>query len=59
VEQALVGVLSDAQTSGGLLLSVAPNRGDALNGELRKRGLLSAEIGLVCDRSEHLLILRT
>jgi len=59
VEQALVGVLSDAQTSGGLLLSVAPDRGDALNGELRKRGLLSAEIGLVCDRSEHLLILRT
>ena len=38
VEAALLGVLLDAQTSGGLLFSVAASRSDALIAELKKGG---------------------
>jgi selenide,water dikinase len=45
-----VGVLlHDAQTSGGLLLAVAPTRADALLGDLRAQGLPAAIIGEVTD----------
>jgi selenide,water dikinase len=37
--------LSDAQTSGGLLISVAPDRVDELARELQKSGALAATIG--------------
>jgi selenide,water dikinase len=40
-------VLSDAQTSGGLLIAVPVRRADALRTALEGRGLLAAEIGSV------------
>jgi selenide, water dikinase len=39
--------LSDAQTSGGLLIAVAPEKADALRDALIARGALAAEIGSV------------
>ena len=44
VEEALAGVLMDAQTSGGLLLSVAAQRCDALVAELLAAGALCAAV---------------
>lgn len=44
VEDALAGVLMDAQTSGGLLLSVAAERCDALVTELLAAGALCAAV---------------
>jgi selenide,water dikinase len=44
VEEPLAGVLMDAQTSGGLLLSVPAARCDALVDELRRRGATCAAI---------------
>jgi len=43
--------LSDAQTSGGLLIAVAPESLDLLRSELRSRGALDAVIGEVRDGS--------
>jgi selenide,water dikinase len=40
-------VLSDAQTSGGLLIAVAPDRADGLRDALLANGALAAEIGEV------------
>ncbi len=40
--------LSDAQTSGGLLIGIAPERTDALLGELRNRGIDAAVVGEAC-----------
>jgi selenide,water dikinase len=40
-------LLADAQTSGGLLISCAPDRLGALRRELHERGELGAEIGTV------------
>lgn len=40
-------LLSDAQTSGGLLISVAPERVEALLEDLRASGALDAVIGTV------------
>jgi len=42
-------VLCDAQTSGGLLISVAASKGDALQEALRARGVEGAVIGEVLD----------
>jgi selenide,water dikinase len=39
--------LSDAQTSGGLLIAIAPDRADALSRDLRSAGVLAATIGEV------------
>lgn len=44
VEEALAGVLLDAQTSGGLLLSIAAERAAALCSELATRGAICAAI---------------
>jgi selenide,water dikinase len=44
VEEALVGVLADAQTSGGLLISVAANRADALLTALTRAGVQGSRI---------------
>jgi selenide,water dikinase len=44
-------VLADAQTSGGLLIAVAPENGDALLTELAARGVrTAARIGSFTDR---------
>jgi selenide, water dikinase len=42
-------LLYDAQTSGGLLIAVAPERLDALRAALRSRGVLDAHIGAVVE----------
>jgi selenide, water dikinase len=47
VGDALRSALSDAQTSGGLLIAVAPRRADALGSDLRAAGVLAARIGEV------------
>ncbi len=44
VEPALVGVLLDAQTSGGLLLSVSPEQADTLRSALRTAGAACAAV---------------
>jgi selenide,water dikinase len=40
-------ILSDAQTSGGLLIAVAPERVELLRSELTAGGALAARIGAV------------
>jgi selenide,water dikinase len=45
VPEAMRLVLSDAQTSGGLLIAVPPERADALRDALLENGALAAEIG--------------
>jgi len=40
-------ILSDAQTSGGLLIAVAPESAASLRAELTESGALAAEIGIV------------
>lgn len=47
VDEPMQLVLSDAQTSGGLLISVAPEAVDELRAELRAAGALDAVIGSV------------
>jgi len=48
VDPALVGVLCDAQTSGGLLIAIAPERAAALLGAFHQSGCpRAAEIGVV------------
>jgi selenide,water dikinase len=44
-------VLFDAQTSGGLLIAVAPERAGELGGALERRGVLAARIGMLVPRS--------
>jgi selenide,water dikinase len=48
IDDALRIALSDAQTSGGLLISVAPDRLASLRAELRAAGALDNVIGEVC-----------
>jgi selenide,water dikinase len=47
VPEAVRIALSDAQTSGGLLIAIAPERADALRDALIAQGALAAEIGEV------------
>jgi selenide,water dikinase len=42
-------MLADAQTSGGLLMAVAPDRAAALAEALARRGVVAGEIGAVSD----------
>lgn len=59
VEEALTGVLSDAQTSGGLLIAVAENAADSVLGRLWESGVSSAAIvGAVKRRGDFDLILK-
>jgi selenide,water dikinase len=58
VDETLVGVLSDAQTSGGLLIAVPADRTDRLVAALKQRDTrASAVIGRLTARSEHSVIL--
>jgi selenide,water dikinase len=51
VDSTLIGVLCDAQTSGGLLISIAPERAAVLLGSIRQSGCArAAEIGAVVAR---------
>lgn len=55
IDETLVNVLADAQTSGGLLIAVAPDRADALVESLKKRNTPNAaiigEVNAICDQS--------
>ena len=58
-DQTLVGVLCDAQTSGGLLISVAADRADRLIEVLKKRNTRAADvIGQVLQKSDYSVVLR-
>ncbi len=57
-DEVLVNVLADAQTSGGLLITVAPDRADALVTALRQHQTRAAAIiGHVREASEHTVVL--
>jgi selenide,water dikinase len=56
VEESVATILCDAQTSGGLLISVAKDRADALGNALKKRGVFHAEIGRVVKRNKKNLV---
>jgi len=57
VEEALVSLLCDAQTSGGLLISIAADRADALLAALRREKTpAAAVIGRVLERSPEQVI---
>jgi selenide,water dikinase len=47
VDGLLLDLLADAQTSGGLLAAVAPDRASALHEALEQRGVPHPEIGSV------------
>ncbi|MGA8474608.1 MAG: selenide, water dikinase SelD [Candidatus Cybelea sp.] len=49
VREAVRVGLSDAQTSGGLLICVAPDRAEQLSSDLRANGALAAVVGEVCE----------
>jgi len=51
-------VLADAQTSGGLLIAVAPERAAALAEALTARGVLAAEIGEVTGEAGRVRVTR-
>ena len=54
VDPVLVNLLCDAQTSGGLLISVAPDRAEALTASLKRHGsLCAAIIGQVLPPDNH------
>ena len=49
---AMEEILFDPQTSGGLLLAVAPQDADALEAELKKVGLPAAIVGKILEKEE-------
>jgi len=58
VDETLVKILADAQTSGGLLLAVAPDRADALVAALKQKHTRAASIiAQVVPKSEHTIVL--
>jgi selenide,water dikinase len=57
LEEALVSLLFDAETSGGLLIAIAPERAPALERELAARGLPVAEIGSFGPRGTTAMVL--
>lgn len=59
IDDTLVHVLADAQTSGGLLIAVTPNRTDALLSALKKNHTHAAVvIAQIVDKSERTIKLR-
>ena len=51
VDESEYTLMCDAQTSGGLLISVPPEKSDALEQRFRDGGLFYAKIGTVTDRT--------
>ncbi len=52
VEEMLVDIMADAQTSGGLLIAVSEEKAVDLANNLEKRGVFYSEIGVVSEGSE-------
>jgi selenide,water dikinase len=48
-------ILADAQTSGGLLISIRPGLGEKLESELRKKDVNVAKIGNIVERAKWLI----
>ena len=57
VDPLLVDLLSDAQTSGGLLIAVSAERSEALHAALETRSVPHPEIGRVTDPGEARIVL--
>ena len=51
-DEMYVDLLSDPQTSGGLLLAVAPQDAEALEAELQAAGLPAAIVGEILEKEE-------
>lgn len=51
ISRAELLLLADAQTSGGLLMAVPPERVDAMTRALDERGVLAAEVGTILEAS--------
>jgi selenide,water dikinase len=58
IDSALVDLLADAQTSGGLLIAVAPKRAEDLHHALEQRGVPHPEIGRATEPSDGRIRLR-
>ena len=56
LDKNLVQALFDPQTSGGLLIAVAPDRADSFRAALREHGLPDCAVGQVISRQYHALI---
>jgi selenide,water dikinase len=57
VDETLVKVLADAQTSGGLLLSISPDRADALlKGLTRRQTRAAVVVGRAVESSKHTVV---
>ena len=55
-DERLQRIIFDAETSGGLLVAVAPEKGEALLADLRSRGVIQAvEVGFVQQKADMLL----
>ena len=51
----LVDLLADAQTSGGLLIAVGPERADTLHTALERRGVPHPEVGRAAEPAQELI----
>lgn len=49
IDEVMRLVLCDAQTSGGLLIALPQDRSAALSDALKKRGVMSAQVGVIVD----------
>ncbi len=58
IEEAMRAVLCDAQTSGGLLIAVAPEKEAELLRDLEARGAAHASIGTILPRREPRILVR-
>ena len=56
LDASMRALVSDPQTSGGLLVSVAPDRADAALEALVRAGVPAARVGTVVTRTDHLVV---
>jgi selenide,water dikinase len=56
VSEAEYTLMCDAQTSGGLLIAIAPDRAAALESRLQESGLFYANIGVMTADAGHITL---